>query len=302
VDFPGIGIIDLDATELLSNDREILEAATERMFADSSVLDANTSVLPMLRQDEGDGGLVPPVAPKEAEGVLGEPTAGTESVVIEPPPMPAGESTDAPLLEPVEAVVDAPTPSVVSAAEGAIAGAGPSSSQLVAAAVEEVPVLSQAAVVPQERDAPEATTRAASPQERNAPEGTTRAASPEIQEAGEDSGAALPRGIGGDEAQALELARAPWAAAFEVCDDVEDDEEDAAYNTLEHGLAWVRCAFDELILPATSVSFPCASSWFSNFLGSSERCGSPSTCSGQSLAAFGRRRVRTTRELRAEQA
>jgi hypothetical protein len=148
VDFPGIGIIDLDATELLSNDREILEAATERMFADSSVLDANTSVLPVLRQDDGAGGLAPPVALEAAEGVLGEPTAGTESVVIEPPPMPAGESTDVPLLEPVEAVVDAPTPSVVSAAEGAIGGAGPSSSQLVAAAGEEVPVPSQATAVP----------------------------------------------------------------------------------------------------------------------------------------------------------
>jgi hypothetical protein len=29
LDFPGIGIIDLDAIELPSNDREILEAVTE---------------------------------------------------------------------------------------------------------------------------------------------------------------------------------------------------------------------------------------------------------------------------------
>jgi hypothetical protein len=76
-------------------------------------------------------------------------------------------------------------------------------------------------------------TRAASPQERNAPEGTTRAASPEIQEAEENSGAALPQGVGGGEAQVLELARAPWAAAFEVGDDTEDDEEAAACTTLE---------------------------------------------------------------------
>jgi hypothetical protein len=34
VGFPGIGTIDLDAAELLSNDREILEVAMERMFAD----------------------------------------------------------------------------------------------------------------------------------------------------------------------------------------------------------------------------------------------------------------------------
>jgi hypothetical protein len=31
---PGIGTIDLDANELPSNDREILEAVTEQVFAD----------------------------------------------------------------------------------------------------------------------------------------------------------------------------------------------------------------------------------------------------------------------------
>jgi hypothetical protein len=46
----------------------------------------------------------------------------------------------------------------------------------------------------------------------------------------------LPRGVGGNEAQVLELARAPWAAAFEVGDDAEDDEEAASCNTLERGL------------------------------------------------------------------
>jgi hypothetical protein len=38
-------------------------------------------------------------------------------------------------------------------------------------------------------------------------------------------------------------------------DDTEDDNEVAARNTLERRLEWVRRAFDELILPATSVSF-----------------------------------------------
>jgi hypothetical protein len=98
VDFPGIRIIDLDATELPSNDREILEAARERMFADPSVLDAIALVQPLPRQDEGAGGSAPPAALEAAEGVLGEPTTGTELVVIEPLPTPAGESTDAPLL------------------------------------------------------------------------------------------------------------------------------------------------------------------------------------------------------------
>jgi hypothetical protein len=38
-------------------------------------------------------------------------------------------------------------------------------------------------------------------------------------------------------------------------DDTEDDEEVAARNTLERGLEWAHRAFNELILPATSVSF-----------------------------------------------
>jgi hypothetical protein len=40
-----------------------------------------------------------------------------------------------------------------------------------------------------------------------------------------------PNAAGG-EAQALELTCTPWAAAFEVGDDGEDDEEVAACNTL----------------------------------------------------------------------
>jgi hypothetical protein len=84
-----------------------------------------------------------------------------------------------------------------------------------------------------------------------------RAASLEIQEAGEGSGTALPRDVGGDDARVLDLAYVLWAAAFEVGDDVEDDEESAARKTLERGLVWARHAFDELILPAMSVSFLC---------------------------------------------
>jgi hypothetical protein len=42
----------------------------------------------------------------------------------------------------------------------------------------------------------------------------------------------------------------------EVLDtDSEDDEEDTTRHTLDRGMTWARRAFDELILPATSVSF-----------------------------------------------
>jgi hypothetical protein len=82
-----------------------------------------------------------------------------------------------------------------------------------------------------------------------------RDASPEIQEAGEGSGVALSQGAANGEAQPLELACTLWVTAFEAGDDTEDDEEAAMHNTLERGSEWARRAFDELILPATSVNF-----------------------------------------------
>jgi hypothetical protein len=44
VDFLGIGIVDLDTSELPSNDREMLEVATERMFTVRSILETIVSV------------------------------------------------------------------------------------------------------------------------------------------------------------------------------------------------------------------------------------------------------------------
>jgi RNA polymerase-interacting CarD/CdnL/TRCF family regulator len=42
--FPGIGIVDLDAPELPSHDRKMLEVATERMFAEPSILETIVSL------------------------------------------------------------------------------------------------------------------------------------------------------------------------------------------------------------------------------------------------------------------
>jgi hypothetical protein len=210
------------------------------MFADLSILDTIASVASALRQDEGVGGSAPPAASEAAVEVLEESAAGTESVVVVSLPSPDREGTGASLPQPAETVTAAPTALVVDMAEGVVGGAGPSSPQPVAAVAEEVLVLSRPAATSQEHDAPK---------------GTTRVASPEIQEAEEGSGAALSQGAASGEAWALKLACTPWAAAFEAGDDAEDDEESAACNTLERGLAWARRAFDESILPATSVSF-----------------------------------------------
>jgi hypothetical protein len=166
VDFPGIRIIDLDTPELSSNDREMLEVATEQMFADPLILDTITSVVSALHQDEGAGSLAPPATSEAAEGVLEESEAGTESVVIVPPPTSTGEGMGASLPQLAEAVTAAPTAPVVGTAEVVVKGVGPSSPRPVAAAAEEVLVLSQPATASQEGDAPEGTTRAASPRSR----------------------------------------------------------------------------------------------------------------------------------------
>jgi hypothetical protein len=240
VDFPSIGTIDLDILELTCNDREMLEVATERMFVEPSILDTIALVTSALRQYEGASGSMPPAAPEAGEGVLEEFTAGAESAMVMSVPSPTREDQGASLPQPVEAVASAPAAAVAYVEEGVVGVAGPSSLCPFAAAAEEV-------LVPGEP--------AAAPQEHVAPEGMTRVASPEIQEAVEDSGAALSKGAASGEAQALELAYIPWAAAFKAGDDAEDDDEVAARNTLECGLEWARRAFDMLILPTTSVSF-----------------------------------------------
>jgi hypothetical protein len=113
--------------------------------------------------------------------------------------------------------------------------------------------------------------------------------------------AAAVQGHASGEAQTLELACTSWVAAFESGDDAEDDEEVAARSTLERGLEWAHRAFDELILPATSVSFS-LETCFLDSLGSFEKGGLLLSCSEQTLAASGRRRARATRELRVERA
>jgi hypothetical protein len=93
-------------------------------------------------------------------------------------------------------------------------------------------------------------------QESAVPKTMTRATTPEIQKA-KETGATLSQGAVGGEAQTLELASTSWEATPGLDADFEGDEEAAARHTLEHGMTWACCAFDELILPATSVSSLC---------------------------------------------
>jgi hypothetical protein len=76
----------------------------------------------------------------------------------------------------------------------------------------------------------------------------------EIQETGEGSGAAQLSEPEEGDARISDLAHFSWVAAFEVSADAAEDEESAACPSLERGLLWAHRAFDELILPETTVS------------------------------------------------
>jgi hypothetical protein len=131
-----------------------------------------------------------------------------------------------------------------------------------------------------------------------APETATRATSPEIKEV-EEVVASLSQGAAGNKSCTLELARVSWAASSGLGADSEGDEEAATRNTLERGLTWAHCAFDELILPVTSVSFLVwtVDSPSRDLLGL--RLSSLSRRL-QVLESSGRRRAREVRKLRAE--
>jgi hypothetical protein len=187
--------------------------------------------------------------------------AGTESVAVASTPLPTSEGHEA-SPQPAKAVESIATAAAASAAEGVVGEVGSSSPPSVAAGADEVLVSGEPA---------------AALQERVAPEDMTRAASPDIQEVEEDAGATLLQGAASGGAQSLELACTSWAA---TSDDAEDDEEVAARNTLECGLNWAGHTFDELILPATAVSFCTCNSYLqlSNLF---EKCRLSLSCSGR---------------------
>jgi hypothetical protein len=235
IDFPGVGIIDLEAPQLPD---KVLEVAMEGMFSEPSIMETIALVSKALHEYERAGGFAPAIAVEATNAALETPAAGMEPTADASALPLASESRDASLPQPAEAAEATAAVAATSVIEAVVGEAGSSPTRPVAADADEVRTL----------DGP-----AAAAQEQATPKGTTRAASPEIQEV-EEMGASLSQGTGSSEARTLELTCTPWAATIGSGDDSEDDEEVAAQNTLERGLNWARRAFDELILPATSVS------------------------------------------------
>jgi hypothetical protein len=124
IDFPGVGIVDLDAPELPSNDREMLEVATEWMFTEPSILETTASVSRALHQYERAGGFAPPAASEAEEVVPEELKTDTESVAVVSAPLSSSVGQVASLPQPAEAAEPTAAAAVAGATEGVVGEAG----------------------------------------------------------------------------------------------------------------------------------------------------------------------------------
>jgi hypothetical protein len=238
IDFPGVGVIDLEAPQL---PEKVYEVVAERMFNEPTIMETTASVSKAQQEYECISGVAPTVAADATEAALAAPEVHMEPTTDAPAPPPVNEGREAspPRLE---ETAEAPVPVVEADVAKAVVGEEGSSLPrpvVVEAEGVEARVPGEPATVVQELAAPET---------------MTRATSLEIREA-EETGASLSHGAAGGEAQTLDLACASWATTSELDANSEDDEEVAARHTLERGMTWACRAFDELILPTTSVSF-----------------------------------------------
>jgi hypothetical protein len=211
------------------------------MFNEPTIMETIVSVSKALQEYERTGGFAPAIAAETVYATLETFVAHVEPTADVSAPPPADEGREMSLPQSEEAA-EAPVSVIEAGAIEAVVGeVGSSPPRPIAAEAEDV----ETRVL----DEP-----AAAIQELAASEMVTRAVSPKIQKA-EEMRTHLSQGVVGGGAQSLELAWAPWAATSGLGVDSEDDEEVVACNTLERGLTWAHRAFDDLILPATSISF-----------------------------------------------
>jgi predicted component of type VI protein secretion system len=132
----------------------MLEVATERMFAEPSILETIVSVTLVLRLYESAGGSAPSATPEAAEAVPGESSAGAESAAVVPALSPSREGQETSLPQPAETAAPTAVVTTFDAAVGVVEEVGPSSPRSVAAGADEVPVTGELAADLQERVAP----------------------------------------------------------------------------------------------------------------------------------------------------
>jgi hypothetical protein len=100
MDFPSVGIIDLEAPQL---PEKVLEVATERMFSKLSIMETIASVTKVLHEYERASGFVPAVALEETNEALEAPMASMEPTADASVPPPASENRGASLPQLTEA-------------------------------------------------------------------------------------------------------------------------------------------------------------------------------------------------------
>jgi hypothetical protein len=121
IDFPGVGVIDLEAPQLSEN---VLEVATERMFIEPSIMDTIASVSKALREYERVGGFAPVVAAEATDVALEAPAASMEPTADASVPPLASERQEVSLPQPAEAAEVTAAVAATGAAEAIVGEAG----------------------------------------------------------------------------------------------------------------------------------------------------------------------------------
>jgi hypothetical protein len=194
IDFLGVGVIDLEAPQLLE---KVYEVEVERMFNKSTIMETIALVSKALQEYERAGGFAPAIAKDATDATLVAPEACVEPATDALTPALVAEGRGAP---PPQLAESAGAPASVveaGAAEVVVRGEGTSPPHPVAAEAGGVETC-----VPGEP--------ATVVQESTALETMTKAASLEIREA-EEIGASLSQGAAGGEARTLDLTCASWA-------------------------------------------------------------------------------------------
>jgi hypothetical protein len=147
IDFPSVGIIDLEAPQL---SEKVLELAIERMFAEPSIMEMIASVSKAQHEYERASDFAPAAAAEVTDAALDAPAAGMEPAEDASAPPLTSASREASLPQPAEAFETTDAVAATDAAEVVVGEAGSSPPRLVAAGADEVRVPDEPAAVVQE--------------------------------------------------------------------------------------------------------------------------------------------------------
>jgi hypothetical protein len=197
IDFPGVGVIDLEAPQLLDKEYEV---AAERTSNEPTIMETIVSVLKALQEYERSCDFTSVAATDAEDAALAALAAHVEPTEDASVPPQVNEGREVLPPQSVEAA-GAPAPvAEPGAVEAVVRGEEISSPHPVATEAEGVETLVL--------DEPTTVAR-----ESVVPETMTKATTPEIQEA-EETRASLSHGVVGGEARTLDLACTLYAATL----------------------------------------------------------------------------------------